>query len=461
MRFTQFLFIILVNLSGQFGLITFVIAAEGTRPPGVRLSETSSQDTKPPDVRPLETSLASISLDEAIVLALQANPDIAVAFSGREVESGQLLQASARPNPTLSGQIQDLRSQNRITTIIINQKLETAGKRDKRVAAADANIAIADADIRIAQAETSAKVYGAFYQVLAAQQAQALAIDLHQIATKSKETTAKRVLAGKVSPVEETKAKVVEASLKIDVLNANQQLLAAKKRLISLWGKGLASAETATFIAVGELDNLETLPALSALALKLPNSPRLKKASLMVSQKQALSEIEKSKQTPDVTVSVGAQRNQELGGLTQAIIGLSIPIPLFDKNKGNFQSAKAREVQLQDEKTALENQLQTELAIAYASRQSHIEAIDTYSRDILPGAQSAFDAARKGFEFGKFSFLEVLDAQRTLFQTKTQFIQTQALAHQALANIQSILGITSTYKTIVDDVDQRNLYEIK
>ena len=446
MRYTPFLLFVLLNLSAQFSLITSANASENTSYAEIKLAN---------------ASLVSISLDEATALALQANPDIAVAISGREVEGGQLLQAGARPNPTLSGQIQDLRSQNRITTIIVSQQLETAGKRIKRIAAADINIAIADADIRIAEAETNAKVYGTFYQVLAAQQAQALATELLQIATKSKETTAKRVLAGKVSPVEETEAKVAVASLKVDLLNANQQLIAAKKRLISLWGKGLAPADALIFTAIGDLDTLNTMPALNALATELLNSPRLKKASLSVNQKQALSAIEKSRQTPDVTISLGAQRNQELDGLTQAMLGLSVPIPLFDKNQGNFQSAKAREVQAQAEKTALENQLQTELAIAYARWQSQIEAITTYKQDILPDAQSAYNAARKGYDFGKFSFLEVLDAQRTLFQTKTQFIHTLAMAHQAEADIQSILGVTSTYKPLVDDISKRNQYEIK
>ena len=432
MRYTQFLFFVFLNLSAQFGLITPAIAAENT-------------------------SLAVISLDEATALALQANPDIAIALSGREVESGQALQAATRPNPTLSAQVEDLRSRYRISTLLISQPLETAGKRDKRMAAADANLAIADADIRIAQAEISAKVYAAFYKVLAAQQAQALATELLQIATISKETTAKRVLAGKVSPVEETKAKVAEAGLKIELTMANQQLVAAKKRLTGLWGKGLASAETTAFTVVGELDKFTTLPALSELAAQLPNSPRLKKASLAIIQKQALSEIEKSKQTPDVTLSLGARRNEELGGITQAIIGLSIPIPLFDKNQGNWQSAKARETQSLDEKTALENQLNTELAEAYLRRQVQVEAAGTYSQEILLGAQSAYEAARKGFEFGKFSFLEVLDAQRTLFQAKTQYIQTLALAHQAEADIQSLLGLSNGNDPVKNEANKKEL----
>jgi cobalt-zinc-cadmium efflux system outer membrane protein len=158
----------------------------------------------------------NINLDEATALALQANPQIAVALRGREVESGQVLQAQTRPNPTLSAEIEDLRSRYRNSTLLISQQLETAGKRNMRMVAADTNLAIADADIRIVQAEISAKVYAAFYQVLATQQAQTLSTELLQVATTSKETTAKRVLAGKVSPVEETKAKVAEAGAKIN-----------------------------------------------------------------------------------------------------------------------------------------------------------------------------------------------------------------------------------------------------
>lgn len=386
----------------------------------------------------------TVDLIEATVLTLQANPDLAVAMRGREIESAQQLQAASRPNPTLSGQVQDLRSQNRVTTIAISQQLETAGKRDKRMVAAGAAFDIAEADIHIAQAEISAKTYAAFYQVLAAQQAQKLAQELLEIATTTKDTTTKRVLAGKISPVEETKAKVAEASLKIDLANANQQLTISKQRLASMWAKSEGQTD---YIVVGELENLKELPKQSELMAQLADSPRLKKAALAIQEKQAISNIELSKQTPDVTVSLGAQRNEELGGITQAMIGLSIPIPVFDKNQGNLLSAKAREYQSIDEKTALENQLQTELKDAYSRRQLQVEASNMYKQDILQGAQSAYEAARKGFEFGKFSFLEVLDAQRTLFQAKMQFIQTLTMAHLAEADIQRILGRSNLKET--------------
>lgn len=211
-----------------------------------------------------------------------------------------------------------------------------------------------------------------------------------------------------------------------------------------MWAKSEGQTD---YVVVGELENLKELPKQSELMAQLADSPRLKKAALAIQEKQAISNIELSKQTPDVTVSLGAQRNEELGGITQAMIGLSIPIPVFDKNQGNLLSAKAREYQSIDEKTALENQLQTELKDAYSRRQLQVEASNMYKQDILQGAQSAYEAARKGFEYGKFSFLEVLDAQRTLFQAKMQFIQTLTMAHLAEADIQRILGRTNLKET--------------
>ena len=69
-------------------------------------------------------------------------------------------------------------------------------------------------------------------------------------------------------------------------------------------------------------------------------------------------------------------------------------------------------------------------------------------QEILPGAQSAYDAATKGFELGKFNFLDVLDAQRTSFQAQSQYLRALAEAHRSAAAIQLILGEASPSSTL-------------
>ena len=69
--------------------------------------------------------------------------------------------------------------------------------------------------------------------------------------------------------------------------------------------------------------------------------------------------------------------------------------------------------------------------------------------DILPGALSAYEAASKGFELGKFSFLDVLDAQRTLFQAKTQYVRALAESHRSAADIDRIIGRVESNGTLI------------
>jgi cobalt-zinc-cadmium efflux system outer membrane protein len=59
---------------------------------------------------------------------------------------------------------------------------------------------------------------------------------------------------------------------------------------------------------------------------------------------------------------------------------------------------------------------------------------------VVPGAKSAYDAVVVGFDYGKFNFLEMLDAQRTYFAAKSQYLKALADAHRAAAEIDRLLG---------------------
>ena len=115
---------------------------------------------------------------------------------------------------------------------------------------------------------------------------------------------------------------------------------------------------------------------------------------------------------PNITISAGIVHNQELG-LNQAILGLSAPIPLFDRNQGNVQEAVSLQYKAQDELIALKTQLTTKLAGEHERLSvARLSAI-SLREEILPGAQNAFEAANKGFNAGKFNFLDVLDVHLT------------------------------------------------
>ncbi|MCB5188804.1 TolC family protein [Methylobacillus caricis] len=375
-----------------------------------------------------------LSLPDALALALAANPNILVAEREREANVGISMQAATRRNPTLSSSIEDTRNANRLTTIQLNQPLELGGKRQARMEAAGLGLDAAEMDIATRKAEIAAAVTTAFYEVLAAQERMQLAASFVNLAQRATRAAENRVQAGKVSPVEETKSRVAESSVRIEATQARRALNVARQRLAALWS-GSADFDEAE----GSLESLPILPELAELSVQLAQSPVLERARLEIGRRETIARLETAKRVPDLTVSVGAQRNQELG-INQAVFGLSVPIPVFDRNQGNIHEAVSRTDKARVELAALQLSMHTNLSAEYEQWLASSQEAEALRLDILPGASSAFEAAAKGFEMGKFNFLDVLDAQRTLFQAQSQYLNALLGVHRAHAEIGRLLG---------------------
>ena len=387
------------------------------------LQESVQQDSK------------ELTLSDSLDLALKANPDIAVAMREREALSGTKLQAATRPNPYVSTSIQDTRSATRQIYLQLNQEFELGNKRKARIDAADAFYSKADAELDSKQAEIHANVVLAYFEVLVAQERVKLAQSSVEVAESALDVASKRVKAGKSSPVEQTKSAIAESSVKIELIQATTHLNNSRKRLSALWGESAPRFERATgeVTIIPEVSHLEELQAL------IDDSPAVKIAKLEIIARDALTKIERSRAVPNITISAGVVNNQEVG-LNQALFGLSIPIPVFDRNQGNVQEAVSRKFKAEDELVAIKNKIQTNLATQYERLSAARQSTLSLKNDILPNAQSAFDAANRGFSLGKFNFLDVLDAQRTLYQTKSQYINALLEAHQSIAEIERTLG---------------------
>ncbi len=384
-----------------------------------------------------------LTLKAALELAYGANAALSTARRELEAIAGSVLQAGLRPNPRVEALIEDPRPANRLTAVYVNQPLELGDKRPARIAAAERRHDVASAELHAMRAEIRAAVMVAFFDVLVAQERFLLTQGLVELSQRATTAASKRVTAGKVSPVEETKARVAEASVRVELSQAATSLKMARKRLTAIWGNATPRFERAE----GQVETLPALPALKDLTARLANSPGLARAQLEVNRRQALVEVERSLRVPDVTLSLGGRRNAEIG-LNQALLGVSLPIPIFNRNQGNILEALRRTDKARDELSGTEIRLNNEIAQALERLNIARQEIEILQQEILPGAQSAYDAATKGYIMGKFSFLEVLDAQRTLFQSKSQYLRALAEAHRSAAEIERVLGETPDGPTL-------------
>ena len=417
-----------IHRSWPFALAVTLAIATSAPYPRLAVAQSSSD-------RVATSPGATLTLDAAVELALGANPILAVARHELEASEGAVIQGHARPNPQGAVLLEDTRLSSRTTTLQFNQPIELGGKRAARIDAAERGRDIAAAELMARQAETRALVTGAFFEVVVAQERVRLAQDSVDLARQASDAAAKRVQAGRVSPVEETKARVAEAIARIDLAQAQSGLTTARQRLAATWGDPhprFSRAEAA-------VDALPVLPSLVALQVRLGESPNLRRSQLEIERRTALVGLERARRVPDVTLSLGVKRDEQFGR-NQALFGVAIPIPVFDNNRGNLLEALKREDKARDELVALQNRLGMDVFEARERLSAARSQASTLNSDVLPGARSAYDAATKGFQLGKFNFLDVLDAQRTLFQAKSQYLRALAEAHRAATDIDRLLG---------------------
>jgi cobalt-zinc-cadmium efflux system outer membrane protein len=376
-----------------------------------------------------------LTMAAAIRLALESNPTIAAARREIEATEAQVLQGSLRPNPGFSVATENASRVSRSASAQVELPIERGDKRAARVDAAQRGRDVAVSDLSGRQLKVRAAVMAAFFDVLAAQELLALAQDSAALARRATDIAAKRVAAGKVSPVEETKARVAEASVRVSLTQAQSELRNARRRLASWWGNPSPRFSEAQ----GDVDRMPSLPDPDAIEQRLSISPLLERARLELERRKSLVNVEQSKTVQDFTVSVGVQRREE-SQREQMMVGISVPIPLYNRNQGNLLEALRREDKARDELVATRITLASEAYQVVERLSARRQEAELLRDEVLPGAKSAYEAATIGFENGKFSFLEVLDAQRTFFSAKSQYLNALAALHRAVTDLESILG---------------------
>lgn len=376
-----------------------------------------------------------LTMDAAIRLALESNPTIVIARREIEASDAQILQGSLRPNPGFSYTAENAGRISRSSAAQVELPIERGDKRAARVDAAQRGRDVAVSDLSGRQLKVRAAVMAAFFDVLAAQELLALAKDSASLARRATDIAAKRVAAGKVSPVEETKARVAEAGVRVTLTQVQSELNNARRRLASLWGNPSPRFSE----ALGDVDFLPALPDPGVVQQRLRASPLIERAQLELERRKSLVNLEQSKTVQDFTVSVGLQRREE-SQREQMLFGISVPIPLYNRNQGNLLEALRREDKARDELVATRIALASEAYQVIERVSARRQEVELLRNEVLPGAKSAYDAATIGFENGKFSFLEVLDAQRTFFSAKSQYLNALAALHRAMTDLEGILG---------------------
>ncbi len=386
-----------------------------------------------------------VTLADVVRLALEQSPDLAAFDWGRRAAEARLVQAGRRPNPVASVTLDDVAGSGRAAdtagavepqlTIQLSQLVELGAKRAARQALAAGDETVAGLDYEAARLDVLSRVTAAFHHVLAGQEAVAQAAVGLALAQQVQQTAAARVAAGVVSPIEETRADVLVSSAQLETDRAQRTLDARRRQLSAHWGHASPVFER----VAGDISVLPPLPSIEALSAALAGTPDLARWTAEVERRQAALSVARGAATPDLTVSAGYRRFTSLG--SQAlVVGVSVPIPFFDRNKDGIRAADAEIARARVEADAALLHLQSRLADAHRAFASAVDDATTLRTRVIPSAQSVFDAVREGYQLGRFGLMDVLDAQRTLAMANRDLLAALTDAHQAAVAVERLVG---------------------
>ncbi len=383
-----------------------------------------------------------VTLEKAAALALLRHPGLKAYSLERRVAEAHALQAGLRPNPEIGIEIEEFAGRGERsgfdgaeTVVTLGQLIELGGKQGKRIRLASLEAELAETAYESKRLDVLKDVTATFASVLAAQERLALTEQLYEVSRAAQAAVAQRVAAGKDSAVEELRASVALSQSLIKRQDAARTLASARFKLASAWGAQAPVFEK----AAGDFYDVAAAPSLDEAAGSLADSPDLAQWATAQRQRKAALELERAEGKQDITIHGGVQHFQETDD-SSFVVGLSLPIPLFNRNQGGIEAATQRLAKVRQEAKAAEVEIRTRLAVALNRMAGTYDGIGLLRREVLSRAQQAFDAAGEGYRAGKYDYLHVLDAQRTLFEARLQYIDTIERYHLARADVERLTG---------------------
>jgi cobalt-zinc-cadmium efflux system outer membrane protein len=171
----------------------------------------------------------------------------------------------------------------------------------------------------------------------------------------------------------------------------------------------------------------------------MENAPMIKARLSEIQLAETSLDLEKSNRIPDLTIA-GGMKDVDGEDDTIYLVGLSIPIPLFDRNQAGVARAAAELEQQAAALSAEKNRILKDLKIAYQTLKTAHRQVNTIKTDILPAAQRVLDAVKEGYQEGAFSFLDMLEAQSTLYESHESYVQSLGQYHIAVIDLEKVLG---------------------
>ena len=386
--------------------------------------------------RGADAPYAHLSLDQAIRQALESDLRPGAARAAVATARSERAIAALRPSDTVSLEFENFPGiglgaeiDSLEVTGTFNRVWERGGKREARSSLADRSIDIAAAGVEISKADVAFEIQSLYVELALTQERASLAASRLEAARSAEALITKRVEAARDPLLAGSRAAADALVAEGELNRLAQDAERLRAALADFWAGSTGFAVDLCGLSPDEGHTEHTLD--------VSRSPELTRIDAQRRQAQAALRLAEAERVPDVTWSAGVRKF----GIDESVLGgVTVPLGASKRATPYQQKAGSQVRQLEAEADALRQSLLRESARLERAALAARDALAHLEAGPLPEAERAVRLANDGYARGAFSYLDVLDAQRLLFDLREQrldFLRTYHLAEAALARLQA------------------------
>lgn len=416
-------------------------------------SDASSPDDSPPVPVPERAPAVNnrITLAALEQLALSHNPAIQQASAAAHKAVGIRQQVGQRPNPTVGYvgmQLGDAGTEQQGAFIeqdfVLGHKLAL----NERVLDHDVQVQLWEVEAQRYRVLTDVRLR--FFEALAAQRRVELTDEFHRVTEQGVRIAERRKAA-----LEGSQPELLQAEIQLNEVDLSRRR--AQIAFEAAW-KELAATAGVPHLQPMLLDGIlqsttETRDWELTYQSVIASSPELRSAYARVNRAQANLERQRAQPIPNLGVEMQAGHDHGTGD-EFLNLQVGVPLPVFNKNRGNIDAAYAEYCRATQDARRIEMSLKARLARVAQAYDAATVVAERYETQILPKADETLRLSEQAYAAGEFDFLQVLIVRRTYFEANLQYVQSLAELAQARATADGLLltgGLSETADFTGDD----------
>lgn len=381
--------------------------------------------------------LENLTLDQALELADQRQPEIAEAIARIEAAEGRARQAGAFPNPEAILGAQQLPLSSRPTgeqeyvagvgqTIPLSRRLSKAREAELL----DREVRVRGLEVK--RREIHRRVHGAFAAALYQESAHQAQTQILENTRKAVATTRARVEAGDALREDLARVEMEVARTQVEYERADS----LRRHALLALASAIGDATLPVGSVAGTLETTFEVPTIEALMATLTAQPESAQAEADIRARMARVDLAEAERIPDVKVELLYHR-LEASQADTLDVGLSIPLPLFNRNQGRLREARAEVAAAEARSRLTQNELVTRLQGSYLRLTAALANRRTFKTELLAGAETVLKGAEARYAAGDISLADLLPVRRDWAEIQFRYLESLREVMQAWGDVRS------------------------